>query len=243
MGSYPVLERLDHDGKVYGPGDTVTIDDEDIADDLQLAGAIGLEGDPAVATVDGKPVDVITELTATLVDGEFAVLERLDHDGKAYAPGDTIVIADAIVAGDLELAGVIASGTGVSDAGSVDEVDTETPEPPATEPVTAPPAAPSVAEDKPAAERAPTSGEAAAAGTSNDAGASAPADVVVTEPGAAVTAPAAATIAEQGAGATAPAAAAPATAPAEAAPGASAPAKAAAPRKPRAASKPIATKL
>ncbi|MBN8844800.1 MAG: hypothetical protein J0H88_16285 [Sphingomonadales bacterium] len=247
MGSYPVLERLDHDGKAYGRGDTITIDDEDIAYDLQIVGAIGREGDPVIATVDGQPIGVITELTATLADGQFLVLDRLDHDGEAYAPGDIVTITDAIAAGELELAGVIGR---VEAVGGADTDDGE----PAEARSGPPPAAPSIAEDKPAAEREPAQSEAAAtasapagnadaADASNDAGAAAPADAVVAEPGAAVTAPAAATIAEQGAGATAPAAAAPATAPTEAAPGASAPAKAAAPRKPRAASKPIATKL
>lgn len=41
MARYPVLDRLNHDGKTYEPGKSVTIDDAESAEQLIELGVIG----------------------------------------------------------------------------------------------------------------------------------------------------------------------------------------------------------
>lgn len=52
MPEYEVLNRLRHNGKEYGPGDTVDMDDEPHA--LRTLGVVGAEIEPAPAKADAK---------------------------------------------------------------------------------------------------------------------------------------------------------------------------------------------
>lgn len=161
MGSYPVLERLDHNGKSYGPGDIVEIDDADTAYDLLIVGVIGAEGETAISSSTIVSADLFA--AEPLADGNFPVLERLDHDGETYEPGDTVVITDAVVATELQLAGAIGGGPVAAEV--VDDEDDDEPfidTPPAPTPAadvtpsaTEPAPTPAADETPPATEPAP----------------------------------------------------------------------------------------
>ncbi len=100
MGSYPVLERIDFNGKFYEPGKkNVTIDDDELAGELIELGVIGKKvaaaaAQPPAAIVPGtETVEQLVKLGKTKLVA-LAKAEEVSVPAGAGAPA----IADAVFA-------------------------------------------------------------------------------------------------------------------------------------------------
>lgn len=97
MGSYPVLERMDFNGKFYEPGKkNVTIDDDDLAGELIELGVIGKKAAPAAASAatiipGAETIEQLVKLGKAKL-AAIAKAEEVEVPANAAAPA----IADAV---------------------------------------------------------------------------------------------------------------------------------------------------
>lgn len=82
MPEYEVLNRLRHNGKEYGPGDTVDLADEPHA--LRTLGVVGAEIEPASVRADAK-ADPKTEAEPAPAKADAKVKADVKADAKARA--------------------------------------------------------------------------------------------------------------------------------------------------------------
>lgn len=90
MPEYEVLTRLRHNGKEYGPGDTVDMDDEPHA--LRTLGVVGAEIEPASAPVAAK-VDPKAEAEPARAKADAKV--KADAKARTEAKADAEPAAQA----------------------------------------------------------------------------------------------------------------------------------------------------
>jgi uncharacterized iron-regulated protein len=86
--SYPVLSKILHDGKSYGPGEkrkAITLD-EDEADDLVAAGVLGEAGalDLSSATAEERSAAIL-DFVKSLAIADFTATGGLRADAKRRA--------------------------------------------------------------------------------------------------------------------------------------------------------------